>query len=318
MTRFLMTTAIIGLAASQAAAQGMTYADASLDFTQLSGDGPGELNTTTFEGEIEYQLDSIFLNAYAGSTTFDDDGSFSLTTSEFGVAAGYFVMPEILLGVGVRSLTLDGDGPNEDLTGYEVFGQYDNGQFAGAVNYNTLEADGDEVALTLLAGEVEVMPGTAINFVYETSDDLYDGEAVYVLGADYDVGPIFARGYVFGQTGDFADENIYGVRGHYDFGNNFRVGGGFETATGDFDYSSYSVSAAYEVTQGLWVEGSLGRINIEESEADSLGLSLNYEMGSQTRVDRRMTDKVREDFEDGYLGLFPSFGIGLGGFGFAI
>ena len=316
MKLFLTTASVIGLCAVQASAQGLTYADANFDYTTYNGDGGIELNSTDFDGEIEYQLDSLYGNLFARSSNIDGEfGPDGVTVTEFGAAAGYFVLPEVLVGIGGQSISIDTGGGDESLSGYDVFAQYDNGQYAGAINYSVLEADGNEVDFLRFFGEAEVMPGVGVDFMYETSDELYDGEGVYAIGGTYGAGPINVRGYLLSFT-DADAESFYGLNASYAFGSGLSAGAGYEASTdSDFDYSSLFIEAGYEFMPGVSVSGHAGRISLGETEVDTLGLSLSYEMGEQTRVDRRAEARVRDDLSKGYLGLLPDFGIGLIGFG---
>ncbi|SFR53448.1 TonB dependent receptor [Yoonia tamlensis] len=224
------------------------------------------------------------LTADIASVQYDVMAPFDFV--EYAVSAAYEITPEFMFGAGFKGI--DGDVPAWD--GYEVFGQYQNEQFAVALNYTQVD---DDDAITALYAEYAVSPEITVGLdvqSYSYLDTLHTK-----LSAAYDAGPIHARGYY--QDGSiWIDRSLVGARGSYDINDAFRVSAGAEVLLDNgFDATTYAVGAGYQVADGVWFDASAGQILTETTDITRIQAMISFETGAQTRVDQRFLQRNRGD-----------------------
>jgi hypothetical protein len=311
MNKFFTTTAIVTLLAAPAFAQEITFGQGGLSY-DLIWDDSNDASSVGLNGEVEYSFDQFLFGANVNSQTFDigSDGS----VQNYGAFAAYAGIDNVLVGAGLTGFSIDTPGPNGSENGYEVFGQYTTGQFSFAANYRMPVADEDDLALTSLYGEASVTPDITLGAVIETQIDV--DETIYHVSADYAGGPISGRAYYFDVTD--VDGAILGLEGAYAINNMFSVSAAIQSADlfGD-DFTAYSVGGSYVVSDGFTVDASIGQFSEGSNDIMSFGLAVNYEIGSQQRLDRRLSDAARADIRAGFglvaptldFTIFPGFGI---------
>ena len=311
MLKQLTGIAVLGLCAGQAMAQELTYAAGGIELEQYRQSGSGdELSITALSGEAELTFGNIFASFYASNYSMDDGPFDSL--SEVSGSVGYMITPDVLVGAGLYYLT-DGDG--NDADGFEVFGQYETGQFGVAVRYLQPNTDESDFYFTQFMASAAVTPETEVFGVYESYGDT--GEGTYYLGADYDAGSYFAGGYYAAYSeADFA---FFGVDGGYRFNDQITASLGFQTIVGDssIDYQAYKVGGSYEFIDGLSADAHFSMFGGDSGFEDvtAFGLSLTYEMGEQKRLDQRLFSDAKDDLGQGELAFIPFQQFGLIPFG---
>ena len=290
MKILLATTAI--LTASTAMADGINYGRLSYDFTRFE-QGDAELDLGLFQGAIEYQVSEFLLFGDLNSTSVDNGGSTGdVTNVELG--AGYMLSPEALIGAGLRRASVE----DEDVDGFEVFGQYQTAQFGVGLNITVPNTDLDDETVTQFFGEYAVAPGIDLGVALASYSE-FDGTD-YKLSADYAQGPIEARAFLIGNTD--ADGSLFGLRGSYAFTDQIRASGAFDTFTDadDDEGSFFSVGGGYKVTDGVWVDANYGVLSFDGAEDfDRLQLAVTFETGNRTRIDDRFGQDATDDNQSG-------------------
>ena len=306
MLRAILTTAVLAVLATPGFAQDLTFGQVDLDYTNISADG-GELDSTALNGDVEFEVNQFLLGASFNNQSLDSGMGSSLTFLGYEAFGAYMLTAETLVGAGLIGVDFDGD----DINGFEVFGQYRTDQFGVAINFSRLDDDGAEFDFTTLYGQAEVTPGVTLGAVVESVSET-DG-TVYVLSAEYDAGPIFARTYYDGFTD--VDGGIFGVRGSYDFTDVISASASYQTSVDDFfgDFTAYTVGAGYEFTEGLYGDFAVGRIDLGGGdEADLLQIGLSFELGDRRRLDNQIDNAMRIDNEKGIGAFIPNVGFGIG------
>ncbi|MEJ6402021.1 hypothetical protein [Yoonia sp. 2307UL14-13] len=290
MKRILTTTALVALVTGTVAAEGVKYAQLSYDRNSYDADG-AELDIDEFVAEIEYQTGQFLITGNIENRAAETDDAEG-TSREISIGGGYFITPDVLIGGTVSNFDNDVD----DQTSAGAFAQFDNGQIGAAIRIDQ-NLDTNDTAY-LAYGEFAASPGFDISVGLISSGEDDSGTA-YVLAADYEQGPIDARGYLFGNSE--TDSNIFGVRGAYAFAGQFRGTAGFESGSGDgADYTAYNIGAGYEITDGAWIDASIGQIDVDGgASVDTLSLSVSFETGDHVRLDRKFARDLREDFNSG-------------------
>ena len=327
MVRLLTTTALLGLAAVPAIAQDIAYFGAEISSNTYTSDGTDEeLSGLDLNGELEYTINEFYVGASLSSGQFDLSFGPEFQTQSYALSAGYMPMSGVLVGASVGRLELSQGAVEQTIDMFDVFAQYDTGQYAGAILYTELDTDFQDYAITQFFGRAEVTSGVTLGLIYENAKSEFgpteSTNKTYHISADYASGPVFARGYVVGLDSAFSfddeDTTIFGLRGAYDIGSGFSAVAQYEfsdTFQGS-EYNSYAIGGSYVLLDGLSVDASFGRLDVEGSETDFLALGLTYDMGSQIRIDKGMLKDARDDTEFGPLGIFPSFGPSLAPLGF--
>ena len=307
---FLLPT-FLCISAGPAIAQEIQYLGAELSYDTIRDDSL-ELDNFGLNGELEVLFNGVFLGANYDSNTLSDGGD-EFTISTYGIAAGYVPMPGALIGAGLTGFTLD-DGSSESYNGYEFFAQYQTDQFGGALRYDKPVPDEADFYFVQIFGEARVTPQFTVGGIVEMPQDTgFDADPLFYMNAEYAEGPIWVRGY-YADINE-TDVNAIGLRGTYEFGGNFRGSAAFQTlGDGTDSYEAYSIGGGYMVADGVWIDASFGQISDDSESADTMGIALTYEMGSQTRLDRRMINAARTDLSEGYLSVIPSLPFGVGGF----
>ncbi|WP_342071334.1 hypothetical protein [Yoonia algicola] len=320
MIKTSIAFAALSVMAIPAFAQEVTYGSLSFDYTNTSPEGGSEDDATSvvLEGEGEYTNGQFLIGAGITNDKFELEDFFEFTVRTLDVYAAYAITPEALVGAGYTNRNFDDGRFDDDINGFDVFGQYQTDAFGVAINYSRPDEDFDDFDITTFYAQAEVAPGVTLGGIVESISDI-DGEA-YLLSAEYDAGAIFGRGYYLSATeGDFA---IFGARGAYRFDPAISLTGGFETTSGDdfFEYTALSVGGEYAFAAGVAVSARYTNIDSDNGGGgDAFALGLTYEFGARQRLDRNMSDAASDDLETGFFGLQPNFGFGLlpsGPFGF--
>lgn len=310
MIRLFSTTALVCLASLPANAQELTFATGGLEYSSFDEGSGDDLTSTNVFGAVEGSFDQFYLGAEVNTVDFEE-----VQYLTYGLSVGYFVAPGALVGASLVGLSETFNSNTFTASGYEVFGQYETGQFGLAVNYSVPYASEDfDLSILQLFAVAEVMPGFEVGAMRESYDE--EGQpdySVHYINAQYETGAITVRGYHLRDSNN--DGGFWGANGSYELGNGLSVMGSAETATGeifgDADYFAYAAGAGYEVAPGIEVSGRIGRITIDETELSSMGLELTYVLGERARLDRTFLNEARKDLQSGYSGIFPSFGNSL-------
>ena len=307
MKHFLSSAAVFALIASPAAAQELIYGSFDYDFSRFSTDST-DADSSLVQGDVEFGYDQFYFGLDVSSQNVDFGGGDG-TIRNYRLSGGFMPTAETLIGADITGVDIEG---SNELNGYGVFGQYRTGQYGVALNYNVPESDDDDFTVTSLFGEFAATPTITISAAIDSFSEV--DENFYIIGANYEDGPIFARIYHNGVTD--IDASLVGVRGHYDFTNAVRVSAAFETASDFFfgDTNSYSIGAGYEFTDGFRVDGAIGRVEEGGEEADLVSFALSYDIGTPKRLDLEMQDMFRDDRRSGIGAIVPDVGIGSGFF----
>ncbi len=314
MIKTSITVAALSVLAVPAFAQEVTYGSFSLDYSNISPEDGGDVDVTTFdlEGKGEYTNGQFLIGAGIANDKFEVEDDFEFAVRTLNVYAGYAITPEALVGAGYTSINLSEDGfGDEDINGFDIFGQYQTGAFGVAVNYSRPDEDFDDFDITTFYAQAEVAPGVTLGGIVESVSDI--DEKGYLLSAEYDAGQIFGRGYYASATEqDFA---IFGARGAYRFDQAISLTGAFETTSGDdffADYTALSVGGEYAFAPGVAVSARFTNVDSDEGgSADIFALGLTYEFGARQRLDQNMTDAALDDLETGFVGFQPNIGVGF-------
>jgi hypothetical protein len=294
MLRNFTLCSLIALTAGSASAEdGLNYAHLSYGYTYVGIEG-NDLSTGRLQGTVEYALGQFLLSADIGSVQYDVMAPLDFV--EYAVSAGYAISPEMMLGAGFAGYA--GDIPSWD--GYEVFGQYQNEQFAVALNYTWLD---DDDAITAFYAEYSATPELRLGLDVQSYSYLDD--PISIFSVQYDAGPIQARGY-YQDNSLWIDGGLLGARGSYDVNDMFRVTAALEKSFDDnFDASTYAVGAGYQVTDGVWFDASAGQTLTDTTDVTRIQAMISFETGTQTRVDQRFNQLSRDDRNTGLEGLYP-------------
>lgn len=308
-----MTSAIaLTIVCAPAFSQELTYGSFGLSYSQLDRDGIDTSNTT-LDGQIEYSYSQFLLGAELRNQALDSFGS-GITITNLNGFVGYTPSAEILVGAGFKNLQIDFGGGDDELSGYEVFAQYRTPVFGGAILYAVPDTDDDDFSVTSYFAEAEVSPGIKFGVVVDDFSEF--DESIYYVSADYEQGPIAVRGYYNGiSSEDFA---IYGVRGTYAITPMIDVSasiGGFQEFLAN-EGTTFTVGGSYAFTNNISIDASIGRLTVDDEDLNSFQIGLTYEVGASKRLDRAMTNAVREDRNNGLDTVLPDLGFGGTGFSF--
>lgn len=293
MKRFILTAAATALIAGSASAEGISYIRLSYDYQSHTGEF-GDPTLSFFQGTVDYELDEFVIGASFDSTSISSD----VVDSDFqdlGISGAYVLSPEILGGAGFLRRSSDAG----DSTAFELFAQYVTDSFGVAANHALLE---DDETQTVLFGEYALNSDLVLGAIV-VSESSADGTG-YQISADYNAGSIEARAFISGDTD--ADGNVFGARAHYEFGDAYRIGAGFENISGAaFDDRTIQVGAGYNVIEGVWIDARVGQIDLEDSSTvDFLRLLVTYETGDRARLDNTMAQRSSDDI---WAGVGPLF-----------
>lgn len=306
MTKTLTMTSALALVlfAGHASAQELTYGAGTLDYTLLE-EGGDQYNTLRLEGDLEITYDQFLLGGSAGYQSLETSGSASVNT--YDAFVGYMPTSTLLFGAGVNGLAIEGD---DSYSGYEAFAQFDNGQYGVAVRYERPLGQDDDLAVTSLFGRAALTPELAVGAVLDSLSD--EDEMIYYISADYDSGPVSARGFYHGVTE--VDVSTFGVRGSYQVNQGFFATADFQQTEGFLgdDLSIYSVGGGYRISDTAYVDAAVGQLRGDGGEANMLRVGLTFETGNRKRLDASMSDAIRADFANGLGALVPDLGVGSG------
>lgn len=308
---------IAALLAAPAYADGVTYAEFGYTLQNLTVDDfffdGDDLDVRTYilDGAVDYEIDRFVLSAEINGLT--QSGAFNAVDFRSNLASvGYRITPEFMAGAGIEDTTAFGDlnqfqPLDEPTLSFELFGQYVNNVFGVAINhqiFNDVEngfAEEIDASVTSLYGELTVLPGATLDAMAAENSDV--DETSYVVSANYDSGPIDARLFVSGR--DDIDEKVIGLSGHYEFAGMYRAVASYTTnVDAEFlEADIFSVGLGYQVQENIWLDAGLGRsefseVDFDDSfENDTLFVALNFETGTQARLDRKLERAFRNDLQ---------------------
>ncbi len=305
MMKTLTLTAVIALTTAPAFAQELTFGSGSLDRGTFDTDGDSA-TALSIEGDVEFTYNQFVFGASA-KVQANDQGFGDESISNYGAFAGYMPTADVLVGAGLTGIAIEG---GETYNGYEVFGQYDNGQYGVAIVHEKPTTDNDDFSVTTVYGRAALSPDVTLAGAVETISD--EDENVYYLSADYAAGPIAARAYYHGITG--VDVAIYGASGRYDFGQGWFGSADLQQAEGYFgnDITLYAIGGGYRISDSTLIDASFGQATSSGDEANVLRLGLTFETGNRKRLDGALSDAFRGDLSKGIGMLAPDLGIGGG------
>lgn len=268
MKKLLITTALCW-AATGAAAE-LTYGSAFLNYHNLDGDG-GDIDLTTFRGELEFRFDAFTFTGEAGSIDLDD-GDFRYYT----LGGGYQLQNGVTLGLDHVRIDLDTD----DLDVTSAYALYEFGAYTLGLSAGDSSDLSDTVYSVFGAWDVSEDGVVGIDVLRVEDENLV---SAYV---DYDL----AQYSVEADLTLFDGVDVFSIEGAYKFGNGFSVLGGLSTA--DFDgtaINTIEIGAAYEFVPGANVEFALARTDIDDlGDFDRVTVGVNYDFGKRTSKRRTL------------------------------
>lgn len=311
---------LAALIASPAIADGITYAELGYTLNNTSiEDGPFsgdfDLRDYRLNGAIDYAIGQWVLSAEIDSlTTSSYFSGFSLRSHQF--SAAYRAAPGALIGFGLGDTnTLGPVGyfqpmPEPVLT-YEIFGQYRTDMFGAAINHKIYDVDEnygpEEWAVTTIAAEV-TFAGAELG-VIALQEAEYD-QLVYQISGGYSQGPVAARLAV--TSFDELDEKFLSLSGQYEFGESYRALLNYWTLM-DAEYvemDSVEIGAGYKFGNIVWLDAGIGQETYDYEFSDSeefntFFIELNFETGSQERLDRKLQRGLDEDLLNSFMMYGP-------------
>lgn len=269
--RITCTAAAVALmAASQASADGLTFADAALAYEEIDGDDTIEAFTLLAEGVYEFG-DFTFFGGGQISQVSVDDFDLDLTFANAGVTYSFGA-----IGVGAElvNFSVDDEVFNEDEeeTLYTIFGEYSFGPAIAGLAYT----DGDDLDEEIISvfATYDLNATDIIGASY--SDE--DGESGFYLFADINR-EIFE---VEAEYFDFDDTSLFAIEGVYRFANGFGIIGEYATIDDDGDdLTSYAIGGLYEVQPDLDIFLTLGQAEIDDDDADTYAVGVRYNIGKR-------------------------------------
>lgn len=317
MLHKLMTSTAFVLAGTAGAfAQELTFGRANFDYNSFSIDDTEALSTSRLNAEGEMTFDQFLLGGHFSNDVFDPDGSGELTIRSYGLSGAYILTPEALVGLGLTGINFDNGSSDEGINGFEAFGQYRTSQFGAGLTISRPYSDSEsDFTIYSFVGEAEVSPGVTLGAAIETYSEI--DESVYVLNAEYEQGPLFGRIYALGVTGGSSDDpTAIGLRGTYEFTDSIRTMAAYENfdfGSGTDDLSAFAIGGGYRIVEGVWIDASYGQLDGGGETADVLNISLSYEFGARTRLDRQVKQDLQEDGKIGIRSTIPYLGFGIVG-----
>lgn len=251
---------------SAASAEGLNQLTYGAGYTTLSDSGVS-LDLVSAGAAGEYQAGNFLFN---GGLSIDrlSGGGNSADITQISARVTYLISPNTAFYGGLDYADIEGVS---DATVYGLGAEYNANGFGVGINYSDPDVNGAEATTAIYAG-------------YAVSDDLElfaaysstDGEGVPTIGLEfenetYDVAAVYSSNdgiYIFSATG------------FYDFGNQFRVSGGYTELNGEVDLMS--VGGGYEVSNDLWIDASYGQASGGGESIDVIGLSIVYDFGDET------------------------------------
>lgn len=292
MFRFITMTVAAASLAVPAFAEGITYARLSYTYAERDADSSSfDLERDLLQGAIEYEVAGFLLSADVLDQEFENGFGVVGTDRLYTLSAAYMITPEVLAGLGVLSYE---DSPDDPVNGFEVFGQYQNTDFALGLNVTQQDVDSDNVTTTAF-GEFVVAPGVIIGM--SVADQSVFEETGSRISLDYSRGSVSARVFVTGDN--YNNGGRYGVRGTYAFTPDIRALAGYAASYGDDFRESYTyrIGAGYQIVDGLWFDASYGQrdVDFDPLDAEFVQAVLSYEIGDQMRIDRRFRQAAIDD-----------------------
>lgn len=292
MFRLLATTTAAASLAMPVFAEGVTFARLSYTYAERDAESSSfDLETNLFQGAIEYEVSRFLLSADVLDQEFENGFGVVWTDQLYNLSAAYKITPEVLAGFGV--LRYEGS-PDDPVNGFEAFGQYQAADFALGLNITQQDVDSDNITTTAF-GDLVVAEGVTIGLsVVAQSEFEETGSRISV---DYALGPVTARAFVTGDS--YNNGGRYGVRGSYAFTPQIRVSAGYAASYGDDFRESYTyrVGAGYQIVDGLWFDANYGQrdVDFDPLDGEFVQAMLSYEIGNQTRIDRRFRQAAIDD-----------------------
>jgi hypothetical protein len=276
--KYLPIFAIAMTTASAATAQGVEYLSYGVNYTNLSVDG-GDADLFSLGASVDFRVNDAFVNGAISYADISGDGGNESIT---GISArgGYFVVPQAVIYGGLNFVDTS---ESDSLNTYNVGAEYAFNAFTVGLNYDDSDQAGYIETTTLYAG---YQASDAVEIAVGVSDT--DGENTAQVSFDFDNGQYDVSALYVGADG----LNLFGFDAAYNFGNGFRTSGNYVSLDGDADI--LSIGGGYEVSQDMWVDLEVGRVNVDGGgSADVIGLALTYEMGSETLlIDRAESTQI--------------------------
>lgn len=285
----LLLTSALSVVAASAIAQDMTFGNATFSYSSFS-EGGDSLDTLGLRSEFGFQTGAFSYGATLDYVDLSGDGpSFSLTG--LTVDGAYAFAPGWSAGAAYTTLRFGGGGgPSDDTASiYEVFGLYDTGTFFARAAYVDGEDFffGEETAAIGIAGGYNFGQGTeaALSVVFDT-DDSENRVSVLQVRHDTDMMQVdFTYFDISGPGPDFFDLGVaYAVTPQIDLLFDYR----------DFtgEANTYAVGGAYEFTDGVSAYAKYSQLDIEGQNVDGFSVGITYDMGDKPLSQQNTYDRV--------------------------
>ena len=311
MIKTSLTAAALSILAVPALAQEVTFGKGELGYGNITN-GDEEISALSFSGEIEYSYSQFLFGVHVDSTTSDFAGD-DVTIRSYGASAAYAPITGVLVGAGLTGFSFSDDFDSESYDGYELFGQYTNGQYSLAASYAVPVSDEDDFDITTFFAEAAFTPEASAGIIVEQNSNF--DETIFYVSGDYDAGQFSGEVYYLGISD--VDGSMIGANGAYEVSPVMSIGGTLQSDDllfGGGDSITYiGLDGSYMITDGVTIDAYIGQISGDGAPEDvtSFGLSLTYMIGEQTRVDRRMAAAARDNVERGFGGVLPSLGFSI-------
>lgn len=285
---------------SAATADGLTFGHLNLEYTDAQA-GTSDRSNTVLEGAVEYEINQFLLSADLRYRRFEGYplGTYGVTNYKLG--AGYFITPEVLLGLNIM-------GENNDFyeaNGYEIYGQYRNDVLGIAFNVEQPDTDSDfrrNSVMGQYAINEDVTAGARIEWRSNSVTDRF----IYQLNAEYTEGPFDLRGHYSGFSD--IDSGMLGARGYYNFSDDIRGYASYQSNVGadSADQGFYLIGGGYQIAEAVWIDAAYGG-NLGEDLVDleRFTLTISFDTGTRQRLDDTFEQDIFDDRQDGF-GLYPS------------
>lgn len=236
------------------------------------------------EGERQYG-NALFL----GGLTFYKDEFGTDWQVEAGV--GYYVTPEILLGVKLDHYDY---GPEE--TDVTIFGQYEGARGSVGLSFTDVDNGDDR---TVLSGEYMISSTANIGGIWVNEDDYNNLTLVF----DNSYGNTGYTALLSVDDDDFVGAALY-VEHQYNDRIKAFAGLGLSDDNG-FSANFVGAGAGYKVADNVWIEAAAAHYNTDSSDGNIYSIALIYELGKSKRIERRIENKIRDVYEG--VGVFFEF-----------
>ena len=260
--------------ASTASAEGLNYLSYGASYSNLSID---DETADAFGGGIsaDFQSGNFLFNGGVNTNRFSSEGE-STTLTGVDVRVGYLATADFAVYAGLMSTKVT---DLDTFSTYNVGAEFGINSLAFGINYDDSDEDG-YVATTIAYGSYRVSDAAEVFLVVSDTDGLTSTGLV----VDFDNGQFDAAAFFTEIDG----QNMFALDTSYALGYGMRVSGNYINFDSEFDM--VSIGAGFEVSQDLWIDLNVGRVEATGSEnLDLIGLTLTYEMGGETLLVDRVT-----------------------------